>query len=64
MGPIKGGMAVVLAEGDATDPRRDNKAFCLSVVGFVGTECEEDTEAAVIEAGVAGPEWGTSGWIA
>ena len=51
---------MVLVAGDATDPRRDNKAFCLSLDGLVGAESEEDTEAAVIEAGVAGAEWGPS----
>lgn len=58
--PIEG-MVCVPEIGDVTAPRRDSKAFCLSLVEFVGAEWMEETEPAFMDAGVAGPEWGASG---
>lgn len=50
-----------LAAGDPTAPKIDNNAFCLSVaVVYEGADPVEVTEPAVIETGVAGPEFGRS----
>ena len=50
-----------LAAGDPTAPKIDNNAFCLSVaVVYEGADPVDVTEPAVIETGVAGPEFGRS----
>lgn len=59
-GPTGGSMGCGFEEGDATAPKSDRSAFCLSCVWFAGPETLEEIEPACPDAGVAGPECGGS----